>query len=80
MRVDRRDGRCVVVNVDPQTAARDPAVLRTIARERDALLGQLGQYPADTYNAIMDYLREVRSGPALELSSSDGSANQVLWR
>jgi uncharacterized protein YcbX len=42
MRVDRRDGRCVVVNIDPQTAERDPAVLRTIARERDGYLGVYG--------------------------------------
>jgi uncharacterized protein len=42
MRVDRRDGRCVVVNIDPQTAERDPAVLRTIARERDGRLGVYG--------------------------------------
>jgi uncharacterized protein len=42
MRVDRRDSRCVVVNVDPRTAERDPAVLRTIARERDGCLGVYG--------------------------------------
>jgi uncharacterized protein len=42
MRIDRRDERCVVVNVDPQTADRDPAVLRTIARQRQACLGTYG--------------------------------------
>lgn len=42
MRVDRRDPRCVVVNVDPGSARRDPAVLRAIARERDACLGVYG--------------------------------------
>lgn len=42
MRVDRRDPRCVVVNVDPATAERDPAVLRAIARERDTCLGVYG--------------------------------------
>ncbi len=42
MRVDKRDQRCVMVNVDPQTTARDPDVLRTIARERDACLGVYG--------------------------------------
>ncbi len=42
MRVDRRDRRCVVVNVDPATTARDAAVLRTIARERQACLGVYG--------------------------------------
>ena len=41
LRVDKRDGRCVVTNVDPETTERDPVVLRTIARERG---GQLGVY------------------------------------
>jgi uncharacterized protein len=42
MRIDKRDQRCVMVNVDPVTAMRSPAVLRTIARERDACLGVYG--------------------------------------
>lgn len=42
MRVDQRDERCVVVNVDPVTAERDPAILRAIAGERDACLGVYG--------------------------------------
>ena len=42
MRVDRRDGRCVIVDVDPATLDRSPGVLRTIARERDACLGVYG--------------------------------------
>jgi uncharacterized protein len=42
MRVDKRDQRCVVVTIDPVTLARDPAILRAIARERDARLGVYG--------------------------------------
>lgn len=42
MRVDRRDERCVVVNVEPATARRDPALLRALAREREACLGVYG--------------------------------------
>jgi uncharacterized protein len=42
MRVDQRDNRCVMVNVDPVTAQRNPAVLRAIARERQACLGVYG--------------------------------------
>jgi len=42
MRVDQRDSRCVMVNVDPVTAQRNPAVLRTIARDRQACLGVYG--------------------------------------
>jgi len=39
LRVDERDARCVMVNVDPLTTEKNPAVLRAIARERDACLG-----------------------------------------
>ena len=42
VRVDARDQRCVVVNVDPTTAVRDRVVLRTIARSRRARLGVYG--------------------------------------
>jgi len=39
VRVNARDQRCVVVNVDPTTAERDPTVFRTIARHHEARLG-----------------------------------------
>jgi uncharacterized protein YcbX len=42
MRVDLRDERCVMVNVDPATSERNAAVLKAIARERDACLGVYG--------------------------------------
>jgi uncharacterized protein len=42
MRVDLRDKRCVIVNVDPATTERDPAVLRAIARQRQTCLGVYG--------------------------------------
>src|SRR5206468_10256775 len=42
MRVDQRDKRCVMVTIDPVTLRRDPAILRAIARERDARLGVYG--------------------------------------
>ena len=42
MRVDQRDERCVIVNVDPATGARDPSVLRTLARERASCIGVYG--------------------------------------
>lgn len=41
MRVDKRDGRCVVITIDPATAARNPLILRAVHRERQ---GQLGVY------------------------------------
>jgi uncharacterized protein YcbX len=42
MRVDQRDERCVMVNVDPETDERDSAILRAIARERQACAGVYG--------------------------------------
>lgn len=42
MRVDRRDPRCAIVNIDPDTADRSPEILRTIAARREMLLGVYG--------------------------------------
>ena len=42
MRVDKRDQRCVMVTIDPVTLSRNPAILRAIARDRDAQLGVYG--------------------------------------
>ena len=42
MRVDKRDGRCVVITIDPVTAERNPAVLRAAANEREGCLGVYG--------------------------------------
>jgi uncharacterized protein len=42
MRVDQRDERCVMINIDPETTERDPRILRTVAQERQACLGVYG--------------------------------------
>jgi hypothetical protein len=42
MRVDKRDGRCVVITIDPVTRERDPAILRVVARDREGCLGVYG--------------------------------------
>src|SRR5450432_2256181 len=42
MRVDARDKRCLVVNIDPATRRRNPAVLRAIANDRQACVGVYG--------------------------------------
>ncbi len=42
MRVDQRDQRCVMINVDPVTAERDPAVLRAVAAHRQTCVGVYG--------------------------------------
>jgi uncharacterized protein YcbX len=42
MRVDQRDKRCVMINVDPDTDERDASVLRAVAQARDACAGVYG--------------------------------------
>jgi uncharacterized protein len=42
MRVDKPDLRCVVITIDPVTLARDPAILRAVARERGNRFGVYG--------------------------------------
>jgi uncharacterized protein YcbX len=42
MRIDQRDKRCVMINVDPDTDERDASVLRAVAQERDAYAGVYG--------------------------------------
>jgi uncharacterized protein YcbX len=42
-RLDQRDQRCMMVNIDPaDTDSANPAVLRTIAKERNAQFGMYG--------------------------------------
>jgi uncharacterized protein len=42
MRVDKRDGRCAVITVDPLTSERNPAILRTVTQERQGCVGVYG--------------------------------------
>lgn len=42
LRVDKRDGRCAVITVDPASTERDPAILRTVVEERQGCLGVYG--------------------------------------
>lgn len=42
MRVDKRDGRCMVITIDPVTSERNPSVLRTVAQDRQGCLGIYG--------------------------------------
>lgn len=42
MRVDQRDGRCLVVTIDPESGERNPSILRAIAQDRDGCLGVYG--------------------------------------
>jgi uncharacterized protein YcbX len=42
LRLDKRDQRCMMVNVDPVTLEANPGVLRAIAQERQACFGMYG--------------------------------------
>lgn len=42
MRVDKRDGRCVVITIDPATGERNPSILRAVAQYRQGCLGVYG--------------------------------------
>jgi uncharacterized protein YcbX len=42
LRTDQRDPRCVMINVDPETTERDPAILKAVAQQRDACFGVYG--------------------------------------
>ncbi|MCA8949679.1 MAG: MOSC domain-containing protein [Planctomycetes bacterium] len=54
MRVDKRDGRCVVIDIDPATTERTPGVLQTVARERQGCLGVYGTTVAPGRVAVDD--------------------------
>jgi len=54
VRIDRRDKRCVVVNIDPATGRRTPEVLRAVARHRDTCLGVYGSVVSAGRVAIGD--------------------------
>ena len=42
MRVDKRDGRCAVITIDPLTSERNPDILRRVAQDRQGCLGVYG--------------------------------------
>ncbi|MEZ5966083.1 MAG: MOSC domain-containing protein [Planctomycetota bacterium] len=42
IRIDKRDGRCAVITIDPATGERTPDVLGIVARERQGCLGVYG--------------------------------------
>lgn len=54
LRVDKRDGRCVVITIDPASTERDPAILRAVVEERQGCLGVYGSTVAPGRVAIGD--------------------------
>jgi uncharacterized protein YcbX len=68
LRVDGRDKRCMVVNVDPFTCGSDPSVLRAIASARDSRLGVYASVVAPGRISVGDPV--FREAPALHDSQS----------
>jgi len=64
VRVDQRDRRCVMVNVDPTTTGIDGTVLRTIAHEREGYLGVYGNVVTPGRVAVGDPV-ELEIAPAI---------------
>ena len=54
LRLDQRDGRCLVITLDPATGERNPAILRTVAQERENCLGVYGSIVAPGRIAVSD--------------------------
>lgn len=42
LRIDKRDGRCVVITLDPVTGQREPRILRAVATDQQGCLGVYG--------------------------------------
>lgn len=62
MRIDKRDGRCVVITIDPDTAERTPAILRSVGTERGGCLGVYGTTVTPGAVALGDAV-SIESGP-----------------
>ena len=56
-RVDERDGRCVVISIDPVTAERNTEVFRTVTDERQRCLGVYGSIVDPGRIAVDDKVR-----------------------
>jgi uncharacterized protein YcbX len=54
MRADKRDGRCVVITIDPMTTERNPAILRAVAEDRQGCLGIYGSTVEPGHVALND--------------------------
>ena len=66
MRVDKRDGRCLVVTIDPVTTERNPAILRAIAQDREGCLGVYGSTVEPGRMAVDDLVMLDPTDPELD--------------
>lgn len=61
LRLNRSIQRCVMVNVDPETAVTSPQILKTIAQQRDNCLGLYGSPEQPGPIRMGDVIRLVKS-------------------
>jgi len=54
MRVDKRDGRCAVITIDPMTAERNTAILRAVTQVRQGCIGIYGSTVEPGHMALND--------------------------
>jgi uncharacterized protein YcbX len=63
VRVDQRDARCAVITIDPLTTESNPAILRTVTREREGCVGVYGSTVQPGRIAIGDPVFVEHAGP-----------------
>ena len=60
LRLNRRIQRCVMINIDPETSAKEAAVLKTVAQTRDNCVGVFGSTERPGVIRVGDTVKLVR--------------------
>ncbi len=60
LRLNRRIQRCVMINIDPETSEKDPAVLKTVAQTRENCAGVYGSTERPGMIRVGDVVKLVR--------------------
>lgn len=60
IRLNRRIQRCVMINIDPETAVKEPAVLKTVAQTRQNCVGVYGSPERPGMIRVGDVVKLVR--------------------
>ncbi len=78
MRVDKRDGRCVVITIDPVTAERSPSILRAVINERQGFLGVYGTTVEPGSIAVNDIVL-IEPLVTKDVTHASGSTRLYCW-
>jgi hypothetical protein len=60
LRLNRRIQRCVMINIDPETSEKEPAVLKTVAQIRQSCVGVYGSTERPGMIRVGDVVKLVR--------------------